>query len=183
MGIFDDFLNFLESSIDEFLQKNPELNLSLLAQEIKQEKRDTLQLISQLEAQEKQVESQILATAEDIKKWADREEKARNLQRYDLAQEAAQVKNQLLEKGSYLWQEMTKLRDRIAENKRKLISLEDKEREVNLKLEELRREKARESEGFYERKFEDKSYYEIEQKFRNWEIEMELEEMKKKMRG
>lgn len=183
MGIFDDFLNFLESSIDEFLQKNPELNLSLLAQEIKQEKRDTLQLISQLEAQEKQVESQILATADDIKKWADREEKARNLQRYDLAEEAADVKNKLLEKGRYLWDEMTKLREKIAENKKKLISLEDRERDVNLNLEKLRRKNAGQGEGYCDRKYEDKSYYDLEQKFRNWEIEMELEEMKKKMRG
>ncbi|HIK37230.1 MAG: TIGR04376 family protein [Geminocystis sp.] len=183
MGILDDFLNFLENSIEDFLQKNPELNLNILAQEIKQEKRDTLELISQLENQEKQVESQILATAEDIKKWAQREEKARNLQRYDLAQDAAQVKYQLLEKGSYLWQEMTKLKEKIAESKRKLASLEKKEMEVNLKLEEIRREKARETGVFYERKVEGKSYHDIEQKFRNWEIEMELEEMKKKMGG
>ena len=35
MGLFEDFSNFLESRLDEFLQSNPQLNLSFLEKEVK----------------------------------------------------------------------------------------------------------------------------------------------------
>lgn len=191
MSIFENFTNFLESKLDEFLQSNPELNLKIIAQEIKQEKEDTIGLISKLESRRKQLELDILKLVQDIKIWCERIEKAEKANRNDLAKEAEERKNTLLSQGNFAWQEMEKVKNQIVENNNKLINLENKEREINLKVKEL--EKAKQwtqsnsntsnynSYGSYSNSGFNNSNDDLEKKFRDWEVSVELEELKKKM--
>ena len=60
MGIFEDFTNFLESRLEEFLQSNPHLNLTIIAQELNTEKQNTIKSISRLELELKTIENNIL---------------------------------------------------------------------------------------------------------------------------
>jgi len=191
MSIFENFTNFLESKLDEFLQSNPELNLTIIAQEIKQEKEDTIRLINKLESKRKQLELDILKLVQDIKIWCERIEKAEKANRNDLAKEAEERKNTLLSQGNFAWQEMEKVKNQIVENNNKLINLENKEREINLKVKEL--EKAKQwtqshsndsnynSYRSYNNSGFNNSNDDLEKKFRDWEVSVELEELKKKM--
>lgn len=192
MSIFENFTSFLESKLDEFLQNNPQLNLRILAQEVKQEKQDTLRLINQLEIKQKRLETEILKLVQDVKLWCERIEKAKKAKRIDLVQEAENRKKFLLSQGNTAWQEMEKVKSQIANSKQKMINIEQKEREINLKIQELEKIKYQtsySSQTSSNSAYSNKSYSnfnnvnndDLEKKFRDWEVSMELEEMKKKM--
>ncbi|MBL1210641.1 TIGR04376 family protein, partial [Geminocystis sp. GBBB08] len=138
MGIFEDFTFFLESRLEDFLQNNPQLNLTIIAQELNTQKQDTIKSITRLELEQKKVENDILSLGKEIQIWFDRMNKAEKLRRLDLAKEAENRKNLLLNQGNLLWQEMEKTKEKIIKNKELLISLETKEQEVNLKIAQLK---------------------------------------------
>lgn len=66
--------------------------MTIIAQEIKQEKEDTIGLINKLESRRKQLELDILKLVQDIKIWCERIEKAEKANRNDLAKEAEERK-------------------------------------------------------------------------------------------
>jgi uncharacterized protein (TIGR04376 family) len=186
MGIFEDFTNFLESRLEEFLQSNPHLNLTIIAQELNTQKQDTVKLISRLELELKKIENDILNLGKEIQTWYDRIEKAKLAGRLDLAQEAENRQSLLLNKGNLLWEEMEKNKQKIIENKKILISLETKQQEVNLKIAQL---KAQEKNKFNSQTINNKSSYssynsqdDLETKFHQWEIEQELQQMKNNLK-
>ncbi len=185
MGIFEDFTIFLESRIDEFLQSNPHLNLTIIAQELNAEKQDTLKLISRLESELKTIENNILNLGKEIQLWFDCIEKAKKAGRLDLASEAESRQSFLLNKGNLFWQEMEKTRQNIIKNKELLISLEAKQQEVNLKIAQL---KAKEQNNYSRPTDNNKYSYDgsstddLEAKFHQWEIEQELQDMKNNLK-
>lgn len=186
MGIFEDFTNFLESRLEEFLQSNPHLNLTIIAQELSTQKQDTIKLISRLELELKKIENDILTLGQEIQTWYDRVEKAKLAGRLDLAQEAENRQSLLLNKGNLLWQEMEKNKQKIVETKKLLISLETKQQEVNLKIAQL---KAKEENKFNSQTINNKSSSsysnsqdDLETKFHQWEIEQELQQMKNNLK-
>jgi uncharacterized protein (TIGR04376 family) len=185
MGIFEDFTIFLESRLEEFLQNNPHLNLTIIAQELNGEKQDTIKLISLLESELKTIENNILNLGKEIQLWFDRIEKAKGAGRVDLAAEAENRQSFLLNQGNLLWQDMEKTKQKIIKNKELLISLETKQQEVNLKIAQL---KAKEQNNYSRPTDNNKySYYgsstdDLETKFHQWEIEQELQEMKNNLK-
>lgn len=191
MSIFENFTTFLESKLEEFLKSNPQLNLTILAQEVKQEKQDTLRLINQLEIRQKKLETDILKLVQDIKMWCERIEKAEKANRIDLATEAEQRKNLLLSQGNITWQEMDTVKSQLANGRKKMISIEEKEREINLKIQELEKTKYQTNNNYNSSTNNASSNYnsstfnnindDLEKKFRDWEVSMELDEMKKNM--
>ena len=54
-----------------FSVKIPHLELQVIEEQLAQQERDTFQLIVDLRSQEKQIEQEILNTAQDIKNWYD----------------------------------------------------------------------------------------------------------------
>ena len=76
MGLLEDMKRFLESQIDDFLSKNPHLELQVIEDQLAQQETDTVQLIVDLRSQERQIEEEILNTAQDIKTWYDLAQKA-----------------------------------------------------------------------------------------------------------
>ena len=177
MGLFEDFTNFLESRLDDFLQSNPELNLTILGQEIKQQKRDTTQLINNLEFKQKNLEAKIVSLGRDISLWYNRIEKAKQAGRFDLAQEAEKKQASLLQEGNLAWQEMENVKQKSSEAKKLLITLEEKEREIKLKIEQLNKvNQTYSSSSQSYRTYNNND--ELEAKFRQWEIEQELQKMK-----
>lgn len=181
MNFFEDFTKFLESRLDEFLQSNPHLNLTIIAQELKQQKRDAINLIFQSESELKKIENNLLTIGKDIQTWHNRIEKAQQAGRLDLAQEAEERQNSLLAQGALLWRKMEEIKHKISLNKELLSSIEIKEKEVNLKIEQL---KASQSYGntYQAPSWNKTNYYDdLESKFQQWEIDQQLQEMKKNL--
>jgi uncharacterized protein (TIGR04376 family) len=124
---------FLESQIDDFLSKNPHLELQVIEEQLAQQETDSFQLIVDLQTQEKQVEKEILNTAQDIKNWYDRVQKATAAGRSDLATAAQERVNALLPQGNQLWGKMQGLKDRKAKATELLQTIKIRRTEVKAK--------------------------------------------------
>lgn len=181
MNFFEDFTKFLESRLDEFLQSNPHLNLTIIAQELKQQKNDTINLIFQGESELKKIENNLLTIGKDIQTWHSRIEKAQQAGRLDLAQEAEIRQNSLLTQGALFWRQMEEIKHKITFNKELLSSIETKEKEVNLKIEQLKA--SQNYTNTYQTPSWDQTNYndDLESKFQQWEIDQQLQEMKKNL--
>ncbi|BAQ63023.1 hypothetical protein GM3708_3429 [Geminocystis sp. NIES-3708] len=186
MGIFEDFSNFLESRLEEFLQSNPHLNLTIIAQELNTQKQDTTRLISSLELELKKIENDILNLGKEIQTWHKRIEKAKTAGRLDLATEAENRQSLLLNQGNLLWQKMEQNKQKIVKNKQLLISLETKQQEVNLKIAQLKAKEQNTDYSHTQNNQSSSSSYnstdDLETKFHQWEIEQELQEMKNNLK-
>ena len=179
MCLFEDFSNFLESRLDEFLKSNPQLNLSFLQQEVKQQKKDTILLIKNLNSQQKILETKIINLGQEVSTWHSRIEKARQAGRIDLAEGAEKRQASLLQEGNLTWKEMETVKQKNIEAKKLLINLEEKEREINLKVEQLKKTEQKSSSFNYSKTgYSSKVDNDLEAKFQQWEIEAELENLK-----
>lgn len=189
MGLFEDFSNFLESRLEEFLQNNPQLELQALLEQLKDEQRGTIKLIKQLQLDEKRIEAEILKVAKDIQRWHDWVSKAKSAGRQDLADEAQARENNLFSQGNLLWQQMEEVKQRIKESKELLISIEEKQKEVTLKIAQLKASEnyAKTNSTNYQTKsynnyqYSGSNFDPLEDKFEQWEMEQELDAMKRNL--
>ena len=113
MGVFEDLSRFLESRLEEFLRNNPHLELQALEEQLREQEEDSLRLIVDLQSQEKKLENEILATAQEIQRWHIRIDKAKAANRWDLVQPAQEREAALLRQGNQLWGHMQGLKERI----------------------------------------------------------------------
>ena len=133
MGLLEDMKQFLESQIDDFLSKNPHLELQVIEQQLAQQETDTVELIVSLQSQEKQTEREILNTAQEIKNWYDRVQKATTAGRSDLATAAQERVNALLPQGNQLWGKMQGFKERTAKAQELLQTIKQRRIEVKAK--------------------------------------------------
>jgi len=96
VGVFEDLSRFLESRLEEFLRNNPHLELQALEEQLREQEQDSQRLIADLQLQEKKLENEILATAQEIQRWHIRIEKAKAANRFDLVQPAQEREAALL---------------------------------------------------------------------------------------
>ena len=188
MGLFDDFSDFLEMRLEEFLRNNPHLELEALLEQLKEQKAALLKLIAQLELEEKKLESEILSVAKDIQTWHGRISKAQAAGRLDLAQAAQEREASLLRQGNLLWGQREGVNKRLHQAKQSLTQIEQKEKELTAKAAQVRAEKSYSTnnkwdnigwnEGVNYRNY-NRSVDPLEQEFKRWEIDEELEQMKR----
>lgn len=189
MGLFDDFNRFLENRLEEFLRNNPHLELEALLEQLREQEEDTLKLIADLQVQEKRSQEQILSTAQEIQKWHIRVEKAKAAKRQDLAAAASQREAALLREGNQLWGQMQGVKERITQAKELLRKIQQRRQEVQAKAAEAQTARAKaqqaqrsETSGWWDARSSFSSGYDdLEEKFRRWETEDELEQMKRNM--
>ncbi|NJM72534.1 MAG: TIGR04376 family protein [Scytonema sp. RU_4_4] len=189
MGLFDDFSRFLENRLEEFLRNNPHLELEALLEQLREQEEDTLKLIADLQLQEKRSQEQILSTAQEIQRWHIRVEKAKAANRQDLAAAAGQREAALLREGNQLWGQMQGVKERIAQAKELLRKIQQRRQEVQAKAAEAQTARAKaqqaqrlETSGWWNATSSYSSGYDdLEEKFRRWETEDELEQMKRNM--
>ncbi|NMG06613.1 TIGR04376 family protein [Brasilonema sp. UFV-L1] len=189
MGLFDDFSRFLENRLEEFLRNNPHLELEALLEQLRQQEEDTLKLIADLQVQEKRSQEQILSTAQEIQKWHIRVEKAKAAKRQDLVAAASQREAALLREGNQLWGQMQGVKERITQAKELLRKIQQRRQEVQAKAAEAQTARAKaqqaqrlETSGWWNAASSYSSGYDdLEEKFRRWETEDELEQMKRNM--
>jgi uncharacterized protein (TIGR04376 family) len=189
MGLLEDMKRFLESQIDDFLSKNPHLELQVIEEQLAQQERDTFQLIVDLRLQEKQIEQEILNTAQDIKNWYDRAQKATAAKRLDLAQAAQDRVNALLPQGNQLWGKMQGIKERKAKATELLQTI--KQRRVEVKAKTTAAAAARtqaeassntSSWGSVDNYPSSSNFTDpLEAKFRQWEADEELESLKRNL--
>ncbi|HIK05644.1 MAG TPA: TIGR04376 family protein [Trichormus sp. M33_DOE_039] len=189
MGLFDDFSRFLENRLEEFLRNNPHLELEALLEQLRQQEEDTLKLIADLQLQEKRSQEDILSTAQEIQRWHIRVQKAKNASRQDLAAAAQERKAALLREGNQLWGHMQGLKERIAQSQELLHKIQVRRQEVKTKAAETQTVRAKaqtqqrlETNGWWNQSNTSSTGFDdLEEKFRRWETEDELEQMKRNL--
>lgn len=190
MTLLEDMKRFLESQIDDFLSKNPHLELQVIEEQLAQQETDTLQLIMDLQTNEKQVEQEILNTAQDIKNWYDRVQKATSAGRSDLALAAQERVNALLPQGNQLWGKMQGLKERKAKATELLQTIKSRRTEVKAKSaaaqvirDRVATNDSNRSWGSVNSYTSDSNFVDpLDAQFRRWEADEELETLKRNLR-
>jgi len=186
VGLFD----FLESRLDEFLRNNPHLELQALEEQMRQQEEDTLRLIVDLQAQEKRSQDEILSTAQEIQRWHSRIEKAKASGRLDLAQAAQEREANLLRQGNQLWGKMQGLKERIGQAKELQGKIQIRRQEVATKAAQAQAtnsspqaKPSSETSGWNQnRSYTASSGADpLEDRFKRWEMDDELEKLKRNM--
>jgi uncharacterized protein (TIGR04376 family) len=192
MGLFDDVSQFLETRIDEFLKNNPHLELQALDEKLFEQERETDRLLTDLKSRLQGVESQIRITAQDIKLWHTRIEKAKAARRLDLVRPAEEHEAKLLREGNQLWGQMELLRDRITQTEELYLKIKTNRQELKAKLEEVRAQRqatnptstssgANPWVGSWSTQAAPSSSDPLDREFAKWEAEEELQRLKRNM--
>ncbi len=187
MALFEDMKRFLESQIDDFLAKNPHLELQIIEEQLAQQATDTSQLIADLQSQETRTEAEILQTAQEIKNWYDRVQKATAAGRTDLANAAQARVNALLPQGNQLWGKMQGLKERKVKATELLQTIESRRTEVKAKAKaaQVARNQAEQLDrtsswgSVHNDTNISNSADPLEAKFRQWEADEELQRLKR----
>ena len=190
MGLFDDFSQFLENRLEEFLQNNPHLELQALEEQLRQQEEDTLRLIIQLQRQEKKLEQDILSTAQEVKRWHNRIEKAQIANRLDLVQAAQEREASFLRQGNQQWGQMQGCKKRIEQAKGLYHQIKQRCKEVRAKAVQAetthytdKNERRWETDGWNQNiSYDfDNLFDQLEEQFKSLETEEELKKMKRDM--
>ncbi|ALF53294.1 phage shock protein A (IM30), suppresses sigma54-dependent transcription [Nostoc piscinale CENA21] len=190
MGLFDDLSRFLENRLEEFLRNNPHLELEALLEQLRQQEEDTLKLIADLQVQEKRSQDDILSTAQEIQRWHIRVQKAKDAGRQDLAAAAQEREAALLREGNQKWGHMQGLKERLNQSQELLRKIQVRRQEVQAKAAEAQTARAQaqaqqqriETNGWWNSSTSaSRSFDDLEEKFRRWETEDELEAMKRNL--
>ncbi|MFN6473073.1 MAG: TIGR04376 family protein [Nostoc sp. SerVER01] len=189
MGLFDDLSRFLENRLEEFLRNNPHLELEALLEQLREQEEDTLKLIADLQLQEKRSQDDILATAQEIQRWHIRVQKAKDAGRQDLVTAASEREAALLREGNQRWGQMQGLKERINQSQELLRKIQQRRQEVQAKAAEAQTARAKaqtqqrlETNGWWNQSSSSSSGFDdLEEKFRRWETQDELEQMKRNM--
>ena len=188
MGLFDDVSQFLETRIDEFLKNNPHLELQALDEKLFEQERESDRLIVDLKSRLQGVESQIRTTAQEIKLWHTRIEKAKTARRLDLVKPAQDHEAKLLREGNQLWGQMELLRDRITQSEDLCQKIKISRQELKVKLEQARSQRAATSPSgstanpwanSWSTQTAPRNLDPLEKEFANWEAEEELQRLKR----
>lgn len=190
MGLFEDLSSFLEGRLEEFLRENPHLELQALEDKLQDQEQEAIQLLAELRMRESRLQQDILNTAQDVQQWHIRVEKAKNAGRLDLAQPAEEREAALLRQGNQLWGQMELVRQRITQTVELQRQIQKKRQEVRAKVAET--QAARYSQPLEPEQQWQRSGWQqgfgtstgadpLDQKFRQWEMDEELEDLKRRM--
>jgi uncharacterized protein (TIGR04376 family) len=191
MSLFDDFSQFLETRLEEFLRNNPHLELQALLEQLQQQEQDALRLIGQLQLQEKRLSDEILSIAKEIQTWHGRISKAKAARREDLAQAAIEREASLLRQGNQVWGQMEGTKKRLVQAKELLSQIQQRQKEVKAKADYVKASQGKSQTTpnwdtiGWDRGADYKTHAPgidpLEEEFRRWETNEELEQMKRNM--
>ncbi len=190
MSLFEDMSRFLETRLEEFMRNNPHLELQVLEEQLAEQQEDTLKLILELQRKEKQLQESILSTAQEIQLWHDRINKAKSANREDLVRAAQEREASLLREGNQFWGQMQGVKERIEKAKDLYRQIQVRHREVKAKAVEAEAARAQTktqtswdtgwNKG-YNRSF-NSGADPVDQEFRRWEADEELERLKRNIK-
>ncbi len=194
MGVFDDVSRFLEDRLEEFLHNNPHLELQALLEQLKEQEADARRLLADLERKKQDQEAQILSLAQDIQAWHGRIQKAKEAGRGDLAEGAQAREAALLRQGNQVWGQRSGTEQRISQAQGLLQQIKQRQQEVEQKAKQVMAEQRAtanqkttadtvgwnqgEDQGTYRRDLDP-----LEAEFKKWEVQAELDALKRKVGG
>lgn len=186
MGLFDDINQFLEERLDEFLKDNPHLELQAIEEQLREQEADTTKLIARLQLEEKNLQDRVLAIANDIQTWHGRIGKAERANRQDLADAAREREAELLRQGNQVWGQMAGVKQRIAKAQDLLQQVKQKREELKKKARSQPQTKTYSSDTVgWDRGASTSKYHRsadpLEAEFQRWEVDEELEQIKRNM--
>ncbi len=195
MGLIDDLNRFLESRLEEFLRNNPHLELQALEEQLQEQEEDTLRLIADIQRQQKALQDEILAIAQDIQRWHERISKAQSAGRQDLVQAAQEREAALLRQGNQRWGQMEGLKQRITKAQELQRQIQVRRQEVRAKAAQAQAAQAQAARASSQtqQRSETTGWNQsssrninsgadpLEEKFRRWEMDDELEQLKRNM--
>ncbi|MEM7796700.1 MAG: TIGR04376 family protein [Cyanobacteria bacterium P01_C01_bin.118] len=186
MSIFDDFSRFLETRLDEFLKAHPHLEMMALEEQLRGQEEDAIATLTTLKRREVELETAVLDTAKEIKRWHERIAKAESAKRFDLVKPAKEREAALLRQGNHLWGQMKSVKTRLAETQTLQQQIHAKRQEVKTKIASAQtatQAPPRDSSttGWNQSPFQSNPLDPLEESFQRWETEAELEELKRKM--
>jgi len=190
MGLFEDFSTFLEQRLDEFLRDNPHLELEAMEDKLRSQEDEVIRLLAELRLKEKQLQTEILNTAQEVQRWHERVEKAKSANRMDLAKPAEEREAALLRQGNQLWGQMEGVKQRIQQSIELQKQIQIKRKEVQAKVSEAYANRSAQASQRTEQQWQTTGWNQgfshssadpLEQAFRRWETDDELEELKRKM--
>ena len=190
MGLFDDISKFLEERLDEYLQANPHVELMAMEEKLREQEEETLKLMTDLKSQERTLQDEILAIAQDIQVWHGRIEKAKAKGRLDLAEPAQAYEATLLRQGNHKWGQMEMLKERIRQTQELQQKIQQRRKEV--KAEVAQAQAARPPQQTPTTGSTSASWSgpnpgstarpaDLEKQFQRWEAEEELDQLKRSM--
>ncbi len=194
MGLFDDLSRFLEMRLEEFLRNNPHLELQALEEQLQQQESDAIGLLADLQRQERQLKDNILGTAKEVQLWHERIEKAKRANRQDLLEPAQEREAALLRQGNMLWGQMQGVKERIERTKDLVKQIQVRRQEVRAKVMAAQAERtAAQAQQSTQNTWETTGWNQsvsqrssagddLEEKFRRWELEEEIEQLKREIR-
>jgi len=189
MSVFEDFSSFLEARLEEFLRNNPDLELQALAEKLREQEEETVRLLGELRRRERQLQDEILATAQEVQRWHIRIEKAKTAGRTDLVTPAEEREAALLRQGNQLWGQMEAVKDRIKQSIDLNQQIQRKRQEVTAKVAETQADRAKVQAEQTSQAWQNTNWNPsfstpadpLEQTFRRWEMDEELDELKRQM--
>ena len=160
---------------------------------MRQQAADTTKLIAETRADQQRLQQSILATAQEIKRWHERVDKARAANRPDLMRGAQQREADLLNQGNQLWGQMQGTKERLQNMEELLRRVQQRKREVRDRIVEMARTRQAETaasstSGMDDSWSDDKwsgwsqpssNWNDLEKEFQRFETDLELEEMKR----
>ena len=187
MGLLEDISKFLETRLEEFIRNNPQIELQILEDKLRQQEEEILKLIATSKKEEKALQDRILEIAEEIRVWHDRTVKATDLNRPDLANAAKEREAALLRQGNQIWAQMELVKKRAIDSQALQVQIKERRKEVQIKIAEAAKNAPPKSsatplnwDNLYTPPFKDAND-ELEETFRKWEMDEELETLKRNM--
>lgn len=191
MGLFEDFSRFLETRLEEFLRNNPHLELQVLEEQLRGQEEETARLMGDLRLQEQKLQQEILSTAQEIQRWHVRIEKAKSANRWDLVKPAQEREAALLREGNQRWGQMQVLKERIKQTEDLQRKIQVRRQEVKAKA--VQAQAARTSARTEQQTWSTTGWNQsgsystfkgadpLEDQFRRWEMDEELDQLKRNM--
>ena len=164
MGWWDDLEAYLSAKLDDFLQAHPDIAAEMEQETLAEQEHQTRQLLHQLQQETQTLEQKILATGQQIRLWHERLGLAERAQRPDLIEAAKMQQRVLMNQGNQYWAELTLAKKRIQQLEALLNQIQAKQKQTKRKV--------------------TTSYSTadaVEKEFKNLELEMEFERLKKEM--
>jgi uncharacterized protein (TIGR04376 family) len=195
MGLLEDISRFLETRLEEFIRANPQMELQVLDDQLRSQETEVGKLILDFGNQEKKLQEQILAIGEDIKIWYGRAQKATASKRLDLATAAKEREAALLRQGNQVWGQMELIRQRLSQTVELQSQIQQRRQEVKQKIAqnaEANRQnpqpKSTTNPNWNSSSWQNlnpppaaNSDDPLEAQFQRWEMDEELESLKRKM--
>jgi uncharacterized protein (TIGR04376 family) len=193
MGLIEDITRFLETRLEEYIRSNPQMELQVLEDQLRGQAEEVAKLIVGFGVQEKGHQDRILAIAEDIKLWHSRAVKAEAAGRNDLANGAKEREAAFLRQGNQVWAQMELVKQRRAQTLELQAQIQVRRKEVQAKITEAAKtakatpppKSTPENPAFnWENLYTPRSpssFDDLDDKFKKWEMDEELERLKRKM--